>query len=711
MEIVHSPSLLELLRSQPLARREQIAGHWASPTPEPVALHRHILSDLTRFDAVVEGLPKTRPVRTLLVDMMQEYGTPMSLYPEDRGARRALAERGLVYSWTAQTRGRVKQTGWMMPLEIAVLCARTVPIYRLGLPLLLGNAGAEAVAAMRERWGLPKGDDFLEEALDLAAKLADREWLGQLLYDPDWNEHLFTLQIVLEWSGVCHRQELFSYAWGDDKLRPFAGRGQQAQEKAVELDLFNYGLLFEYTPPADCGDPDCTINHEEADPLIVLPEEVRAAIWRLGREMQQEAIGSMLVECGGWTPDARPSPVGPAPEPVDRLKALACILEASKLPIEPSGELAQEALSQLAVLSDDVGTESEKTWNSLVAAGVAGGVLATRADGSLSLGSAGARILDDRPTAWSRALLSRWVLGVGPAQLDQAQNQAFGLSRAWLEEVKGLVERGTAETQTPWWRFLDETEDLPAPMAPESRGRRRSHRRTARPAPTWLAHPGDVGDNDICCGYPRPEDQRESLDAEIGLLESIITTYRLLVCDLLGGLPRKHPVGRESLAILLQESAAFAVHLGLAALVVDTANHLYVPVRPPTYLVESTADEAFNALADAVVDHLLVPAGAAVVQPDGQIVFWPDRITVDTPRHIDHTARLAALAGVTGVPVGELAANRAAPLRPLRSVASGAGESERRFWLGRPLGELRRAVAGRRVTALRDGYVEVASDE
>jgi hypothetical protein len=705
MEIVQSPSLLELLRRQPLARREQIAGHWACPSPEAVVLHRHILSNPGLLTAVVEQLPKTRPVRTLLVDMMQEYGTPMTLYPEDRAARRTLAERGLLFSWAAESRGRPKQSGWMMPLEVAILCAQSVPIYRLGLPLLLGNAGPEAITAMRSRWGLPSGSDFMEEVLDLAAKLADREWLGQVLYDPDWNEHLFTLQIVLEWSGVCHRQELFSYAWGDDTLRPFAGRGQQAQEKQVEASLFAYGLLFEYTPPADCGDPECTINHEEVEPLIVLPEEIRAAIWRLGREMQQQAIGSMLVECGGWTAEVRPSPVGPNPEPVDQLKALACVLEASRLDLDESGQLSEAALAQLVAL-----TQTDTRWDALVVAGTAGGVLTGRADGTLSLGPAGTRILDDRPMAWSRALLSRWVSGVGPAEIDQAQNQALGLSRAWLDEASAVIQRGNTESHTAWWRFLDDSVDLPPPQPPDPR--RRSHRRrTARPTPTWLATPGDVGNNDVCCGYPRPEDQRDSIASEIALLEFIVTTFRLLLCDLLGGLPRKHPIGRESLAILTQETAAFAVHLGLASLVVDTANHLYVPVRPPTYLVESSADEAFNTLTDAIVEQLLVPAGAAVVRPDGQIVLWPDRLAVDTPRHVDHTSRLAALSGITGVPAGELAAKPEDGHRPLRTVAGGAGESDRRFWLGRPLGELRRAVAGRRVTALRDGYVEVASDE
>lgn len=710
MEIVQSPSLLDLLRRQPLARREQIAAAWSCPTSEPVALHRHILTDPHRFDAVVAGLPQTAAVSTLLVDMTQEYGRPMSLYPEDRAARRALAERGLVYSWTSESRGRFKQAGWMMPLEIAVNCARTVPIYRMGLPLLLGHLGPDEVTAIRTRWGLPAGEDYMVDVLDLAAKLADREWLAQALYDPEWSEHLFTLQIVLEWSGVCHRQELFSYAWGDDTLRPFAARGQQDQEREVEATLIRYGLLFEYTPPADCGDPDCTIDHGETESLIVLPEESRAAIWKIGREIQEQAIAGMLVECGGWSPTFRASPVGPPVEAIDQLKALACVLEAGNLELDSNGELGEGAAAQLATLTEDEAWAC--AWSDLVAAGVAGGVLASTPDGTLTLGPAGTRVLDDRPPAWSRTLLSRWAQGIGPARLDQAQNQAFGLSQSWLDEVSALLGRGSSEPQTPWWRFLDDTDDLPPPQAPDPRPRHRAHRRAAkRTAPTWLSRPGDVGDNDVCCGYPRPEDQRETLDAEVALLESIITTFRLLVFDMLGGLPRKHPIGRESLAILMQESAAFAVHLGLAALVVDTANHLYVPVRPPTFLVEGSSDEGFNAFTDALVSQLLVPAGAAVLRDDGYLVLWPDRLEVDTPRHADHSARLAALAGITGATVGELASTRAEGLGPLRSVASGVAETDRRFWLGRPLGELRRAVAGRRVTGLQGGYVEVALDE
>lgn len=709
MDLFKSPALLELLRAQPLARREQIARAWSFPSPEPAALHRHIVGDTDRFDAVVAGLPQTPAVQTLLVDMMQEYGTPMSLHPEDRAPRRELAERGLVFPWTPEKRGRVQRSGWVMPLEIAILCARSVPIYRMGLPLLLGHAGPEKIAAMRKAWGLMPRADFLEDVLDMAGKLSDRAWLGQALLDPDWNEHLFTLQIVLEWSGVCHRQELFSYAWGDDILRPFAGRGQQAQEKRVEGELLSHGLLFEYAPPTTCGDPECTVHHEEAEPLIVLPEETRACIWKLGREIQEQALGSMLGECGGWAAARRPSPVGPPVEPVDQLKALGCVLEAGQLPMDDDGGLSEAALGELQKLTG--APSSETNWSALVSAGVAGGVLAQRANHTLTLGTAAARVLDDRPVAWSRTLLSRWVLGIGPPALDEAQNRAFGLSASWLAEVRTILERGTAEPRIAWWRYLDDSDQVPPPPVPELRPRRRGRRKKpSTPVPTWLSHPGDVGDNDVCCGYPRPEDKRDTLETEVALLETIVTTFRLLVCDLLGGLPRKHPVGRESLAILLQEAAAFSVHLGLAALIVDTTSHLFVPVRPPSYLVESSSDESFNQLADALLEHLLIPAGAAVIEDD-HVLLWPDRLAVDTPRHVDHDARLVALCDITGITVNELATTRAETHRPLRSVAGGTAETERRFWLGRPLGELRRAVAGRRVTALTGGYVEVAADD
>ena len=44
----------------------------------------------------------------------------------------------------------------------------------------------------------------------------------------------------------------------------------------------------------------------------------------------------------------------------------------------------------------------------------------------------------------------------------------------------------------------------------------------------------------------------------------------------------------------------------------------------------------------------------------------------------------------------------------LRAVPTRRAETERRFWLGRPYDDLRRAVAGRSVTALVDGFLEIS---
>jgi hypothetical protein len=127
--------------------------------------------------------------------------------------------------------------------------------------------------------------------------------------------------------------------------------------------------------------------------------------------------------------------------------------------------------------------------------------------------------------------------------------------------------------------------------------------------------------------------------------------------------------------------------------------------------VESSSDDDFNQFADVLIDQLLVPAGAAYRHDKDSVTLWPARLVVDTPLHVDSDARFSILASVTGVEATELSGPTTPAPLPLRSVATGASETDRSFWLGRPLQELRRAVAGRRVTALHRGYLEVATEE
>lgn len=695
--------MLLLLQRQPAVRLQRIAQQWGLRAATPQSLYQAITAEPGRATELVEKLFRAARNRDLIIDMVQDYNLPFTLHPEDRATRQLLANWGLIYpypqDWPDAPEGRASQWAWVMPLEVAVLAAPAVPIYRLSLPLLLGLQPPERLALLAQNLGLaaPAQGSALELALALSERICDMDALIELLEDPDWFDHLFTLQIVLEWHGACLPNELFSFAWGDETLVPFAARDQQKMEREIHKDLRDLGLLFEYWPPRAEGAKE---EEDEDEPLLVMPEELRPRVWLITRGFQERTLANWLQQHEGWDASRGALPHQLAQEPLDQLKALACVLEGQPLRLDAEGALEADARAHLQELSQE-GAD----WGALVELARLTEVLSD--SGELQLGVAAAKLLDADPPTWSQALLRHWVEGRGPRALDRAQNLALGLSGRWLRELRPHLARLRQQPPLePWWSHLSS----PPPSPPKLS--MRGARRVVRPSPTWLGEPGlEDDDADICCGYPRPADSPDQLPQELHAVEGVVVTFRLLLLDLLGGLRPGLKVRVESLAALVQDAASLAVHLNLAALFFDSSGQMMIPVRPPSYLAESVSDELFDDLAVKLLEGLLVPAGLAswVNGEREEFVLWSDRILVTTPAWSSERGRLDALAGVLEIQPAEVTRRRPGPW--LRSVSAEQAESERRFWLGRPLQDLRRAINGRAITGLRGSWLEVTQDK
>jgi hypothetical protein len=220
-----------------------------------------------------------------------------------------------------------------------------------------------------------------------------------------------------------------------------------------------------------------------------------------------------------------------------------------------------------------------------------------------------------------------------------------------------------------------------------------------------------VGELDTWCGVPRPPGEEGYLAQEFQVVEGIVTFLRLLLLALLSGLPVGQRLSLEDLSSLLQDCASLSVHLHLACLFFDASGQLMVPVRPPSFLAERVSDDVFLSLANHLLEDLLLPAGLATQAP-GQPEYcqiWSDRILVPTPAWAAERGRIDALAGVLEVEREAVSRRRPAQpwLRAVRATTQGEGESDRRFWLGRPWQDLKKAINGRRVTGLRGAYLEV----
>jgi hypothetical protein len=191
------------------------------------------------------------------------------------------------------------------------------------------------------------------------------------------------------------------------------------------------------------------------------------------------------------------------------------------------------------------------------------------------------------------------------------------------------------------------------------------------------------------------------------VVEAIVGCMRHLLLDLLSGLPPPPLLQTHELAAFVQDTAALAVHLGLGAMFFDASAQLFVPIRPPSFLSEASAVEPFEQFTAALLEHLWLPAGVmAPTRNEGEYRLLSDRIRFQSPPWFSAEGRLGALASILEKPQAELVLPTSNSTR-LRSIASGAGESDRRFWLGHGLKELRQALRGRPISALRDGHLEL----
>ncbi|MBH25643.1 MAG: hypothetical protein CMH57_14570 [Myxococcales bacterium] len=560
------PLLAELMKRQPESWRARVAAVWSCPFIDPVPLARVITGSQERLHEMLGARDLSQGTHLVLLDLVQNFGLPVTLYPEDHEARQQLAELGLITPCPSEFGlgdPRYPQWTWIMPADVAALCSGHVPVYRPRLPLILGAMSGDERRAVAREHGLSLSElGDAEQILALTRHLTDPEVVERMLSAPEWNDHLFTLQLITEWQGFCHHQELFSFSWGDDTLKPLTARGHQERERRVEHDLLSAGLLYVYNPPPNPEEPDASPDDDEEDSdeeaestYLVLPEELRPPIWNLNRQIQEFALQEQLAEWGGWRP--RPMTHGPGlgHEPLDRLKALICVLEQHPIAITGTPPRPRPEDGQHLEGLECATAQPLASWDALIELGLLNQALTTRGGRQarareLGLARRGAEQLNQGTGAWSRAALERWVQGVGPRALDQAQNVAFGLSQDWLDEIRPILgsHRNVPAVETRW--IFD---DFQRPL------QQRTHQpepRFRRQTPTWLSAPGYRGEEDIWCGTPRSWADRETLNQEVHLVEGIMLTFRALLLDLLSGLPPPRPLTLDELKPLCQESAA-----------------------------------------------------------------------------------------------------------------------------------------------------------
>ena len=95
------PPLLDLLQKASLGRRKKIQATWSAPDHSPEVLYTSLTGDPEAFLTKIKTLPEREDIKTLMLDMVQEFNLPVTLFPEDQTARELLASWGLIYPFPA----------------------------------------------------------------------------------------------------------------------------------------------------------------------------------------------------------------------------------------------------------------------------------------------------------------------------------------------------------------------------------------------------------------------------------------------------------------------------------------------------------------------------------------------------------------------------------------------------------------------------------
>lgn len=551
--------------------RKRIASLYEAPTSEASELGVYLCDHADRVCEIVDRLLVDDDSRALLQEIALDHDLEVPILPSPLRARKLLVRLGLLSD--------LKATHTVLPGVWSAILTPLLAGTRTSLMTLLGGCTQAELDLMTNAWEITGSHCRMASIIALADKLGQPTALSEIIARLPDMDYLGAAMVAIELGGVCFWQEVFGYELEaasqdnrDAKVVPFMRRDERAMERDIAETLLSLGVVFR-------------INEQEVS-MLVVPEELWQQVWELGRTWLLDWVAD-TYEGVGLTAQRRDDAT--RIDLQSTLKWLVIESEAGELFWQADG-LSAETVDRL----QRVGGHDAAYWKQTVDLAMQLGLF-DPVGGKLVSKKAFETTLDLPRPAFVRHVLFEWCTGFVGTHVDQNLAKAVGLDDVWRQLMLKVLKR--AKEFTPIWMRYDGVE----------------------PMLTGAGCLRDVEDS-----------SEDLLIAELGIVNGVIWTAKLVFLDLISMLGSDYWYSKKAVAELLQIVSAFSTFSHIYQVLEHPEVGYYVPVQRASFMTDPFHTPEFETWVDALINDLLVPLGIARRHPESESV-WLDTSLLRIP--------------------------------------------------------------------------------
>ncbi len=551
--------------------RDRIASLYEAPTSEASGLGTYLCDNADRVCQIVDDLLIDEDARALLSEIALDHDLEVPILPSPLRARKLLVKLGLLAD--------VKGTHTSFPGVWSAILTPLLLGTRTSLLTLLGGCTVEELDLMTNAWEITGCDGRMASIFALANTIGQPEALAEIIARLPDMDYLGAAMVAIELGGVCFWQEVFGYELNtpnvdpvDAKVVPFMRRDERAMERDIAETLVSLGVVFR-------------IDEQDIS-MLVVPEELWQQVWDLGRTWLLDWVAD-TYEGVGLTAQRRDDAA--RGDLQSTLKWLVIESEAGEL-VWSADKLTPETLTRL----QQVGGHDASHWVQNVELAMQLGLF--KVDGKRLLSNPAFETTLDLPkAAFVRHVLFEWCTGFVGTHVDKNLAKAVGLDDVWRRLMLKVLSR--AKEFTPVWMRYEGVEPL-------------------------LTGAGCLRDVE--------DSSEELLIAELGIVNGVIWTAKLVFLDLVSMLGTDYWYSKKAIAELFQIVASFSTFSHIYQVLEHPEMGLYVPVQRASFMTDPLHTPEFESWVDDLITHLLEPLGIARRHPETDSI-WLDTTLLRIP--------------------------------------------------------------------------------
>ena len=565
----HRQRLIEHFASFASTDRARFRELYGAPNARPEDLAEHFITEAEAVRTTIRAqLPEDGDAFRLMETLAHDHDLYVDVGWSSRTSRRRLHDLGLV--------ARAASREHAHELEmVGAMAAVVAPLLRgisSTIPTLLAARDDEYINSVAAAWDIT-APTSVEKVLRVSQHLAAPERATDMIDLLGAGEYVAVALMALELGGYCYWQEVFGH---DLASNPEFGENvvalmrsdEREYEQHIADTLVDYGVLFRF-------------DEAGRAPLAIVPEELWAVLWTIGRQWMMEWTSYALSDLAETS--VRRSLSAEAEDFQPALKWLLCEADAGRLELAAESDDLSEATIERLV---SVGGQEREYWLTRASLAMELGAFRLTDDGVLIANEAIDSLVDLPRSAFLRQVLLDWNTGYVGANSDQLLTEALGMDEAWRRSAIDTLQRRQ--------EFV----------------------------PLWMRNEG-VESRLTGSGFLRDDDDvdDEILMMEYGLANGVVWSMKLVWLDLLSLLEPRMWFARSALIELLQLSAGFSAFSQLTHVLEEPHMSYYLPLQRASLMADHLSTHVFEQWFDDVMRSLMIPLGLAVLSDEDDAVW------------------------------------------------------------------------------------------